>query len=450
MSGSWGASFGSGMWGALDREARDFQARRIARKEEERRKRLAEEERLRQEALANQRAENLFEMNNQSMEPMYAATGMAGMAPYVSGAIQKVFDQAGANGSTVGGIMNAQQDILNKKAYDDQMEKEAEHQADRDYLQDQRNYNKKQWEQSLIAAEEARALKPKLEAEAEAEKALKKNREAALFDAQLNNLRSQANYHNAQANYWNNGGRSAYSKGKVQEEIDPEEQKFLDNEKDFNRQLQDLDRDIERLNGDARGYESDSFDKADAAKRDANALRDRRKEIIKKRDSNRSEYQKWKASKNKPAAKTGSSPVVDFAKSLLNIVNGIGNRFEKTKEQYQKLTKIQEDSIKAERERDKQRLAEEARKSTPVSDYDRGIQERGELYGNIGRSIGDFFSRGKKAVSDYFEGSKKAYAEQKAIEALKNPEKAQLDAVYNQGKISRAEYMRKLSVLNGL
>lgn len=450
MSGSWGASFGSGMWGALDREARDFQARRIARKEEERRKRLAEEERLRQEALANQRAENLFEMNNQSMEPMFAATGMAGMTPYVSGAIQKVFDQAGANGSTVGGIMNAQQDMLAQKAYEDQQKKEEQERELNDYNQKIRKFNLWKNENAMHEYEDLQALKPELERKKQEEEALKKKQDQEYHDARIRNINADTSYKNALAgNVGKSNGHGG--NGKVQEQIDPEEQKFLDNEKDFNRQLQDLDRDIERLNGDARGYESDSFDKADAAKRDANALRDRRKEIIKKRDSNRSEYQKWKASKNKPAAKTSSSKLKETLDLIGKVLSGVGTNFERTFKLNEITNKIRDqfDEEQARKEAAKRRLAEEAR-NNPMSDYDRGIQERGELYGNIGRSISDFFSRGKKAVSDYFEGSKKAYAEQKAIEALKNPEKAQLDALYNQGKIFRAEYMRKLSVLNGL
>ncbi len=366
MSGSWGADFGAGLWGALDREAQDFQQRRKARKEEERRKRLAEEERLRQEALANQRAENLFEMNNQSMEPMYAATGMAGMTPYVSGAIQKVFDQAGANGSTVGGIMNAQQDILNKKAYDDQQKKEEQERELNDYNQKIRNFNLWKNENAMHEYEELQALKPELERKKQEEEALKKKWDLEEHNARMANMASQTRYHNAQANYWNNGGRSAESRGngKDQEQIDPEEKKFYDNDKAYDKQIKDLNNQIATERNRASIYEKQGkFDKADAANQRAEALADKIASIRTEKDKNLSNYQKWKNNKEKPAAKTSSAKIRDVVDTFKNIGIGIKDNLMRRTGLNKLQTKIEEDFYKGEEEKkEKKKLEEEMKR----------------------------------------------------------------------------------------
>ena len=369
MSGSWGADFGAGLWGALDREAQDFQKRRIARKEEERRKRLAEEERLRQEALANQRAQNIFEMNNQSLDPIYDAAGQAGMVPYANLAVQKLLGQSGINGQTVGGMMDAQKDMLAQKAYEDQQRKELQDKEDRQYTLDQRNYNKYLWNDNIRKTEEYWDKKPKLDAEAEADKALKKkwdtethNAQMAESAARIANQKSQAEYHKAQANYWNNGGRSG-GNGKVQEQLDPEEQKFIDLDKAYEEQIKKISKEIDMYDGDSRGYESTSFDKADASKNKAVALRDKRQELINAKNKNIEEYQKWKSNKGKPVAKTSSVKIRDVVNALKNIGMSIKDSLTQRTWLNKLQTKIEEDFYKQEAEKAlKRKLEEEARK----------------------------------------------------------------------------------------
>lgn len=115
MSGSWGASFGSGLWSSLDSQALDFQARKKARMEEERQKRLKEEARKKalEEQLQMEALKDYSLFDNLSPFTSLASGGLNGADPME---ILNNIPGVQLPNMSINGVIEAENEARRKKA----------------------------------------------------------------------------------------------------------------------------------------------------------------------------------------------------------------------------------------------------------------------------------------------------------------------------------------------
>ncbi|MBR4343938.1 MAG: hypothetical protein IKP88_14790 [Lachnospiraceae bacterium] len=115
MSGSWGASFGSGLWSSLNSQALDLQARKKARMEEERQKRLKEEARKKalEEQLQMEALKDYSLLDNLSSFTSLASGGLNGADPME---ILNNIPGVQLPNMSINGVIEAENEARRKKA----------------------------------------------------------------------------------------------------------------------------------------------------------------------------------------------------------------------------------------------------------------------------------------------------------------------------------------------